>query len=231
MMKTINTFIDKHFKLLILLSIIGMTMLFCGYTFVSGLQGDDSYYVMEGITSISDLITKTLDYTIAYYQRWNGRFIVNFINVLIVNCGMVIQTVLVVVIISLVLITFYRCVRPQSSILVYIPVILFILLMGSDDFLFNSSCLNIVCNYLFPIPFYLIMVKAIVNDDHHYSLSSLIGLCLLALVSGSLIETYSFALAIFVIVMVITKRFHLNGQKLLVGICYCVLEVIPGNRY
>lgn len=209
------------------------TILFFSYTMVSGLQGDDSYYVLNTINGLQSLFKESFDATMVYYQTWNGRFIVNFINILIVNCGIVVQTIAVLIILTGVVYTIYRLLNIRYPFFVFVAIILFGMLMGSDEFLFNSSCLNIVCNYLLPIPFYLLMVKAIVEDKAHYGLMEWMGLCLLALISGSLIETYSFSLALVVIVMVITKKFHLNVQKTVIGLFYAIgcltLLLCPGS--
>ena len=232
-MNKIIDFIKQHTKQLTCCGLIGATILFCGYIYFSGLQGDDSYYVLNGLNSFIDLIQSSFDATVVYYLTWNGRFIVNFINILIVNCGMVVQTIIVVLIMAWLLYSIYRLVPFKINYLTFSVLILFLMLIGSDDFLFNSSCLNIVCNYLLPIPFYLTMVKTIVKDESHYGIGQMILLCVLALVSGSLIETYSFSLALLVIVMVLTKQFHLNAQKITIGLFYAIgvltLLLCPGS--
>lgn len=232
-MTKVFDWIRKYTKQLTCCGLIGATILFCGYIYFSGLQGDDSYYVIKGFNSFVEMVQSSFDATVVYYQTWNGRFIVNFINILIVNCGMVVQTIAVILILIWLLYSIYRLLPFKVNFATFGALIIFLMLIGSDDFLFNASCLNIVCNYLLPIPFYLMMVKTIVKDEDHYSFGQMILLCGLALVSGSLIETYGFALALLVIVMVLTRQFHLNIQKTIIGLFYAIgvltLLLCPGS--
>lgn len=232
-MESILKFVRRNIRILMGCLLAIATIFFCGYTIASGLQGDDSYYVLSNSESFTSLIEETLDATVVYYQTWNGRFIVNFINIFIVNCGMVVQTIAVFVILTSVIFSLRRVIRIQLPLGIFTCVLLFTMLVGTDDFLFNSSCLNIVCNYLFPIPFYLFLVKAIVEDRKQYSPGEWLLLCIEAFISGSLIETYSFSLALLVIIMVVTKQFHLNYQKILIGFFYAcgalTLLLCPGS--
>ena len=231
-LKSIN--FDKYYAKLTKFLLVIFVLFLCIYTFATGLQGDDFYYLAhpltkESIKSVADMISATK----YIYQTWNGRYLINFLNHFIVNKGMLIQTISVVLFFIASLLSIFKLSDVKIKFSSYFLLVVGFMFITSDEFLHNISCLNISLNYFFIIPIYIFFISYIEKNKQKYSPLEFVMLCIVAFLCGSFTEAYSFSLALVIIVQIVTKEFNMHWQNVVIGIFYVVgvliLLLCPGS--
>ncbi len=200
-----------------ILYVIGLIV----YIFVAGIQGDDMYYAIhpetfEKLDSISDFI----DATNSCYRTWNGRYVINFLNHMIINCGMYVQTGVVIVTYLLATNALYKISKQSIKFVPYFFLLTGFFAISSQEYFFNITNLNISLNYFFGLPFYLLFLYYLLQNKKKYKPFEFLGLCILGLLCGCLSEAYSFSLAILIFIKIISKEFNLRPQNIIIGAFY-----------
>ena len=137
-LKSIN--FDKYYAKLTKFLLVIFVLFLCIYTFATGLQGDDFYYLAhpltkESIKSVADMISATK----YIYQTWNGRYLINFLNHFIVNKGMLIQTISVVLFFIASLLSIFKLSDVKIKFSSYFLLVVGFMFITSDEFLHNIS--------------------------------------------------------------------------------------------
>lgn len=209
-------------------------LLFALYTFKSGLMGDDSLYNKnlanyEPIKNFNDMIAAT-NY---YYFNWNGRYVINFLNHAIVCNGMKVQTIMVTLGLLCCFMSIYKLFNLKMNFISFFGILFGIMFFSTDRFLYNTSCLNISLNYVIIAPVYIILLKYLILNKSNYKVREYSLLCIVSFLCGMLSETYSFSLAILIIVFIISKQFSLNKYHIGLGVFYIagalILLLSPGS--
>lgn len=229
-----NIEFEKLFSKLIPIVFLCFVVFLAIYTFSIGLQGDDFYYLTHPLTKEPiNSLKVMIDSTNYYYISWNGRYIINFLNHLFVNLGMIVQTGVVVTSLCTAMYSLYKLFKIDVKFSSYFLLVIGFFTIASSEFLFNISCLNISLNYFLIIPFYAILIHYLVINKEKYTLVEMIGLCLLAFLCGCFTETYSFSLALLILIQIIRKQFDLKPQIFIIGVFYVigvlVLLLCPGS--